>query len=116
MKMKSIVDETLTGGGSVAERASRGMAPPAEISTMVEAAKQQLAGLTGLRPVAVSGVAHEEKGWCLHFDMLEMARIPPATDLIGEYVVHLREDGTLDRFERRRSRLRGDPRHEEEEI
>lgn len=79
------------------------------MKNIAEKAKSQLAELTGLKPMTVSGVFHNEQGWHVTLDMLEMARIPCATDVLGEYEVLLDEEGELLRFERKLTRLRGEP-------
>ncbi|MBI4302639.1 MAG: gas vesicle protein [Chloroflexi bacterium] len=76
---------------------------------LAERAKSQLADVTGLRPITVTGVFKDEQGWHIALDMLEMSRIPPATDVLGDYEALLDETGNMLRFERRRSRLRGEP-------
>jgi len=73
-----------------------------------------LVEVTGLKPVTVSATCRDEQGWHIFLDMLEMSRIPPATDVLGTYEVVLDEDGNMLRFERRRTRLRGEPMEEEE--
>ena len=84
-----------------------------ELRELVGRAKQQLAELTGLKPVTVSGTFRDEHGWHVSLDMLEMSRIPPATDVLGAYEVLLDDDGNLLKFERKRIRLRGEPMEEE---
>ena len=87
------------------------------IVALGERAKSQLAEVTGFQPVAVTGIFRDDDNvlWHVMVDMLEMSRIPTATDLLGEYEAILGEDGDMVRFERVRSRLRGD-RMEEEEV
>jgi hypothetical protein len=87
-----------------------------EMATLAERAKEQMTGITGLKTVTISGIEHAEGEWQLHMDLLEMSRIPDSTDLIGEYTVCLDEEGRLLRFERRRSRLRGQPSADEPEA
>lgn len=78
-------------------------------------AKDQLAEVTGLKPVTVSGTFRDEQGWHVFLDMLEMPRIPSATDVLGAYEVLLDEHGDMLRFQRKRTRLRGEPMEEEGE-
>lgn len=79
-------------------------------------AKNQLAEATGLQPVTVSGAFRDDGGWHVRVDMLEMSRIPTATDVLGEYEVVLAEDGTMLKFQRKRTRLRGEPMEEEQRV
>ena len=80
-----------------------------EIKELAERAKSQLVGVTGLKPITVTRTFKDEQGWHITLDMLEMARIPPATDVLGDYDVLMGEDGNMLKFERRRTRLRGEP-------
>ena len=66
-----------------------------DITYLGKQAKSQLAEATGLKPVAVTGVFKESDGWLVRVEMLEMSRIPTATDVLGDYSVVLAEDGTL---------------------
>ncbi|MDI6869286.1 MAG: gas vesicle protein GvpO [Coprothermobacterota bacterium] len=81
---------------------------------IAERAKAQLEEVTGLKAVTVTGVFKDEQGWRIALDMLEMSRIPTATDVLGEYEVLLDEEGNMLRFERKRTRLRGEPMENEE--
>ncbi len=76
---------------------------------LAERAKSQLAELTGLKPVTVTGAFKDEQGWHVAVEMLEMSRIPTATDVLGNYEVLLDDSGNMLRFERKRTRLRGEP-------
>ena len=76
---------------------------------LAEQAEAQLAEVTGLKPVTVSGMFKDEQGWHISLDMLEMTRIPTATDVLGEYDVLVDDDGNILKFERKRTRLRGEP-------
>lgn len=83
-----------------------------DIKELAERAKSQLAEVTGLKPITVTGTFKDEQGWHITLDMLEMARIPPATDVLGDYDVLMDEDGNMLKFERTRTRLRGEPLEE----
>lgn len=85
-----------------------------DIKNLAEQAKSQLAEVTGLKPVTVTGTFKDEQGWHIEVDMLEMSRIPPATDVLGDYDVLMDEDGNMVKFERKRTRLRGEPMEKEE--
>lgn len=80
-----------------------------EITEVLERAKRQLADTTGLKPIAVTRAYKNAEGWHIGLEMLEMARIPTSTDVLGDYDVDLSEDGCVVRFERRRTRLRAEP-------
>lgn len=81
--------------------------------TLMEEAKRQLAEVTGLKPLTVTRASKDGKGWRIGVEMLEMSRIPTATDVVGCYEIILSEEGDLVNFGRRRTRLRGEPTEEE---
>ena len=81
---------------------------------LVERATSQLEEVTGLNAETVSAAFRDEQGWHIALDMLEMSRIPTATDVLGDYEVLLDDDGNMLRFERKKTRLRGVPMEEEE--
>lgn len=84
-----------------------------EMADLVERAKRELAAITGLRPVGVTRVFRDGQGWHVGVAMLELSRIPTATDVLGDYEVLITENGMVS-FERRRTRLRGEPLEEEQ--
>jgi len=86
-----------------------------EMKNLAERAKEQLAEVTGFSPVAAVGGFKDDEGWHISVDMLEMARLPESTDIIGTYVVSLDLEGNMVKFEKKRARLRGEPYQEEEE-
>ena len=86
-----------------------------QMMTLAERAREQLAEVTGFNPVAAVGGFKDEEGWHISVDVLEMARLPESTDIIGTYVVTLDPEGNMVKFEKKRSRLRGESYEEEEE-
>ena len=80
---------------------------------VLEKAKRDLAAVTGLKPESVVQTFKDDQGWHVRVEMLEMSRIPPATDVLGDYEVVLSEDGAMLRFERKRTRLRGESMEEQ---
>jgi len=85
-----------------------------EMVDVLEQAKNRLRDVTGLKVEAITRATKDNGGWRVGVDTLEMSRIPTATDVIGDYEVLLDEDGNMLRFERKRTRLRGQPMEEEE--
>jgi len=85
-----------------------------DMKELAERAKTQLAEVTGLKPETVSEAFKDAQGWHIALDMLEMSRIPPATDVLGDYEILLDDSGNMLRFERKRTRLRGEPMEKEE--
>ena len=86
-----------------------------DMRELAERAKSQVAEVTGLKPITVAGAFKDEQGWHVALDMLEMPRIPTATDVLGDYEILLDDNGNMLRFERKRTRLRGEPMEKEEE-
>jgi hypothetical protein len=73
------------------------------------AALTTVAELTGYRPEAVTALEWDgdNGSWRITVDALELERIPNTTDLLGEYVVQLDEDGSLRGYHRARRFQRG---------
>ena len=85
-----------------------------EMTDLLERAKRQLAEVTGLNPETVTSVSRDDGMWRVGVEMLEMSRIPTATDVLGTYEALVTEDGSLLSFRRTSKRLRGEPMEEEE--
>ena len=83
-----------------------------EMIQVLERSKKQMADVTGLKAEGVTRAFRDDEGWHVEVEMLEMSRIPTATDVLGDYEVLLADDGDLQRFERKRTRLRGEPMEE----
>ncbi len=56
--------------------------------------------LTGYQPEAVTGLTWDGESWRVLVDVLEMARIPSTTDVIGCYELQLDDHGTLHGYRR----------------
>ena len=80
-----------------------------EMKDVIARTKKQLANSTGLKPEGVTRAFRDDQGWHVGVEVLEMSRIPTATDVLGDYEVLLDGDGSMLAFERRRTRLRGEP-------
>jgi hypothetical protein len=72
---------------------------PAEIATR---AKEQLSALTGLKASTVSSLSHDEDGWHIVADLIELKRIPESSDVLATYSVQLDDRGNLISYERTR--------------
>lgn len=75
---------------------------------VTELAKEQMARLTGFSVVSAVGGYKNEEGWHITLDMLEMTRLPKATDVIGTYEVLLDEEATIVKFVKKGTRLRAE--------
>jgi hypothetical protein len=73
------------------------------------AALATVAELTGYRPESVTALEWdgETESWRITVDALELQRIPNTTDLLGEYIVQLDQEGTLVGYRRSRRFQRG---------
>jgi hypothetical protein len=83
----------------MADSSNNGRLSAAELS---QAALVTVGQLTGYKPEAVTGLEWDGELWQVTVDVLELARIPKTTDVIGEYVVRLDEGGTLRGYRRER--------------
>jgi hypothetical protein len=77
-----------------------------------QAALTTVQELTGYEPEAVTALEWDGDLWQVRVDVLELARVPNTTDMIGEYLVSLDEDGTLRGYKRISRFQRGKPMEE----
>ena len=80
---------------------------------LARAALATVEELTGYRSEAVSGLDWDGESWCVTVDVLEMARVPSTTDVLGAYEVRLDDRGTLRGYRRVKRFKRGEPGDEE---
>ncbi len=76
-----------------------GKTQPAEL---VRTAAALLGELTGRPAESVLGLHKDDDGWKVMVEVVELPRIPRATDVIGCYEVTLDDDGDLVSYERQR--------------
>jgi hypothetical protein len=69
---------------------------------IAERGKQQLAELTGLAPGTVSAMSHDEEGWHVAVDMIELRKVPDSTDVLAVYEALLNDQGELLTYKRMR--------------
>jgi Gas vesicle synthesis protein GvpO len=77
-----------------------------------QAALTTVEELTGYEPEAVTALTWDGDFWQITVDVLELARIPNTTDVLGSYVVQLDQGGTLHGYRRARRFVRGQPGEE----
>jgi hypothetical protein len=97
-----------SSGGSA--RGNRGRSGPngkVNPTELAQAARAQLAELTGRMPESVLGLRKDDDGWKVTIEIVELSRVPNSTDLLGCYVVTLDDDGELVGYERVRRYQRG---------
>ncbi len=73
---------------------------------LIDEAKRQLTKLTGYPVDSVVGFSKTDEGWRLTVTVVELNRIPPATDVLAEYVVGLDEAGVVVDYRRGRRYFR----------
>jgi len=72
-------------------------------------ARRQLAEITGMEAANVTAMERmEEGGWKLTVELVELARVPRAADVLGVYEVRLNTAGKLQEYRRVRRYSRGD--------
>ena len=69
-------------------------------------AKAELESITGLDADRVSAVQHQQDGWHVIVDLIELRRIPAATDVLAEYEAVLGPAGDLLSYRRTRRYFR----------
>jgi len=74
---------------------------------IAQRAKAQLAQLTGLRPDTVSSLAKDQEGWRVTVVLVEMKRIPEATDVLASYEALFDHEGNLLSYQRTKRYYRG---------
>jgi hypothetical protein len=77
------------------------------IAEIAARAKDQLSALTGLKASTVSSLSHNEDGWHIVADLIELKRIPESSDILATYEVQLDEKGELISYQRTRRYTRG---------
>jgi hypothetical protein len=73
---------------------------------LVRAAASTLAELTGRQPENVLGLHRDDDGWKVTLEVVELRRVPRATDVLGCYVVTVDDEGELVSYERRQRYVR----------
>jgi hypothetical protein len=93
-----------SGGGSSSRSSSRGRLTALDAA---QAARESLGALLG-RPVeTVLGIDRDHGGWVVKAQVLELARVPNTTDVLGEYEAVLDGRGELVSYSRTRRYHRG---------
>jgi len=73
---------------------------------IAQRAKEQLVELTGLKADTVSGFDRQDNGWHVRVELIELKRIPEATDVLATYEGVLDDEGNLLSYQRIRRYLR----------
>lgn len=81
-----------------------------KISTLVRGAREQVEELTGHPVSSVLGVQRDgDDGWEVTLELVELARVPETTNIMGCYRVKLDGDGDVVEYNRVRRYHRGQP-------
>jgi hypothetical protein len=87
-------------------RPQRRSAPP--VGELARRAAEQLGELLGRAPEGVVSIdRHEDDGWRIGVDVLEVHRVPETADVLATYEVDLDGDGQLTGYRRARRYVRG---------
>jgi hypothetical protein len=73
---------------------------------IAQQAKKQLTQLTGLKPDTISSLRRDEEGWHVTVEIIELKRIPEATDVLASYEALLDDEGNLLSYQRTKRYLR----------
>jgi len=65
-----------------------------------ETALDEVSALVGSPAEGVTGVRKIDDGWMVTIEVLEMARVPETTDVLGAYEVHVNEEGHVMEYTR----------------
>jgi hypothetical protein len=106
-------DEDDISTGTDQNRSSGGRKGPKPLQ-LARMAARQLEMVSGRRVDGVTSLERSDEGWRIGLDLVEIARIPPATDVLGNYEVVVDDDGDLVRYERIRRYIRGQAGEDQE--
>jgi hypothetical protein len=99
-------EEPSEGAGAEQEQRARQEpvqgASEGEAAEVVTRARRQLEGLLGAEPERVSGLTRENGGWSVMLEVVEVARIPESTDVLGTYELRLDDELNVVSVDRRR--------------
>lgn len=76
-------------------------------AAIAQRAREALAEQTGLFPEKVVSVAKNDAGWHVSVDVVELPRIPHASDVLATYDLDLDQQGDLVGYHRAHRYLRG---------
>jgi hypothetical protein len=81
---------------------------------LARAAKAAVQELTGYRAEATTALEWDDESdtWQVTVEVLELARVPNTTDVIGAYEIRLDPQGSLRGYRRLRRFPRGEPRED----
>ena len=73
----------------------------------IQRVRDELPELLGRSVESIVGVERDEDGWRISAQIVELARIPNSTDVLGVYTVKLDSAGELAAYQRERRYTRG---------
>lgn len=76
-------------------------------TAVIRKARAQFGEITGREVESISSLNRSDGGWELHVEVVELARIPDTTSIMGTYRVRLDEQGSFVGYERLRRYPRG---------
>ena len=76
----------------------------------VQTVREELPALLGKPVESVLGVQRDDQdGWHVIVQVVELARIPNSSDVMGAYLVTLNDDGEIEGYQRQRRYVRSQP-------
>jgi Gas vesicle synthesis protein GvpO len=76
----------------------------------VERVREELPALLGKPVESVLGVQRDdEDGWHVIVQVVELARVPNSSDVLGAYLVTLDDEGEIEGYQRQRRYVRSQP-------
>lgn len=79
---------------------------PLPVGEIAAGVKAELEAITGLKSETVLGIERVPEGWRVRVVLLELARIPAATDVLASYEALIDADGALLSYHRTRRYFR----------
>ena len=70
------------------------------LAAVIESARSGFERLAGRQVEGVSAVNRQDGGWRLEFEVVELARIPGSTSLLGTYEIRVDHDGEVLEYDR----------------
>jgi len=85
------------------------------VSEIAAQAAEQLEDLIGRQPQGVTALGKTDDGWRAHLEVIELRRIPEATDILALYEVDLDFEGSVVGYRRLQRYTRGQTATEADE-
>jgi hypothetical protein len=78
----------------------KSVAPTTGLRAVLDRIREEFRDITGFQIERATGLSRREDGWEAKVDVVEVARIPPSTDVLATYLVTADGDGALQSLDR----------------